>query len=240
MPQLKLTQKGMDILWLSIGSTIMALTLIVFAFQYSKMRSAELDQNIVQKKGENMTTNKNKQYQRFLATVVVVLALISYIAMLLATIYSTQSNVTLIRYIEWFITTPLLLLDLALLAMMSEKHINLLIILDIFMILLGLGAVYANNTVLKYSLFTLSTISMIGIFYILFNPQNKSSELDSEAVKKSENANIYTTVLWTMYPIVWMFGSSSLKYLSIPNETLLYMILDVLAKALFGIIFVFS
>ena len=115
-----------------------------------------------------------------------------------------------------------------------------MIILDMLMITLGLAAVYSTNVYLKYTLFTLSTLALILIFYILFEPDNKPDDLDENTLQKSKKANIFTTVLWMLYPIVWILSNQGFHIISIPGATLSYMILDVLAKAAFGIFFVFG
>lgn len=222
---------GMEIVWLSIGAIIMGLSLLFFALQYRRMskRHAEEEKDEIRNQNQN-----NIMFVVF----VVFLAFISYLLMLFASLYSTEENVTLIRYVEWFITTPLLLLDLALIARFEFKTIYLMIFLDLLMIILGLAAVYSSNLYLKYALFLLSTGAMIALFYILFNPKHKSPHLDEKTLKKSNDANLYTTVLWSLYPLVWIMSNQGLGIFSTSHATLAYMILDVLAKAAFGFLLI--
>jgi bacteriorhodopsin len=51
------------------------------------------------------------------------------------------------RYVDWSLTTPLLLLDLGFLAGMSGGHIIMAIAADIIMILTGLFAAYGSEYV---------------------------------------------------------------------------------------------
>ncbi len=49
------------------------------------------------------------------------------------------------RYVDWSITTPLLLLDLALLAGVSGANIVVLLVADIFMVLTGMFAAFGEH-----------------------------------------------------------------------------------------------
>lgn len=240
----------MEVLWLSIGATLMGLASLFLIFEYfSKMgdlivsdTSEECDGCDVERSEimNDKKKKKNKRDQGLLVLLVVIVAFFSYISMLFASLYSSHENVVIIRYVEWFITTPLLLIDLAIIAYLARYHIQNMVILDLLMITLGLAAVYSTNFYMKYTLFTLSTIAMIFIFIILFLPENKPADIDEQTLEKSRKANIFTTVLWSLYPIVWILSHQGFHIISIPGATLAYMILDVLAKAVFGIFFVFS
>src|ERR687893_2657055 len=74
------------------------------------------------------------------------------------------------RYIDWVITTPLLLLDLALLALASwQRNLNLiigLIALDVFMILTGLQAGSSISEFARGFWFIVSTTAMVALLYL--------------------------------------------------------------------------
>lgn len=237
---------GLKVLWLSIGATLMALSLAFLVLKSFWRREIKIKGRAEEdEKHEHLRENQGR-----LVVLVVFIAFISYISMLLASLYSTQQNVTIIRYVEWFVTTPLLLIDLALIAHIAHTHLNHMIFLDLVMISLGLAAVFTSNLYAKYTLFALSTIAMILIFIILFragsfkNTYENSNVTDTDddvvqtTLDKSFNANIYTIVLWTLYPVVWILSDQGFSVLSLSNTTFSYMILDVLAKAVFGFVFV--
>lgn len=71
------------------------------------------------------------------------------------------------RYVDWFFTTPLLLLDLVLLADgISNLRIAIIMVADVLMILTGLfGAVEARSN--KWGWFAFGCIFMFYIFYEL-------------------------------------------------------------------------
>jgi len=68
------------------------------------------------------------------------------------------------RYIDWFFTTPLLLLDLILMMNMPAAKIAWIMGADVGMIVLGLiGAFDANDT--KWFYFAVSCILMVALLY---------------------------------------------------------------------------
>ena len=104
------------------------------------------------------------------------------------------------RYIDWAITTPLLLLDLALLALVDPRRnagfIAGLIGLDVFMILTG---------------FLASTAAMIALLYLIVTRHFAEAAGQPEAVNLIFRTLAYlTVVLWALYPIVWLIGTESL------------------------------
>ena len=230
---------GLKIVWLSIGATLMALALVFLTFEMFARRGIKSGMDKEKEKEKEYKRNKLREDQGKLIIFVLFIAFISYVMMLITSLYSTQENVTIIRYIEWFITTPLLLIDLALIAHIAQVHLNYMIVLDLAMIALGLAAVFSSNLYVKYTLFALSTIAMILIFTILFSSKTKikAEDIDKKDLDKSFNANLYTGILWTLYPVVWILSNQGFNVLSISNATLGYMILDVLAKAVLGVVF---
>lgn len=73
----------------------------------------------------------------------------------------THSTVYWARYVDWSVTTPLLLLDLALLAGLSGGHIFIAVVADIIMILTGLFAAFGSeDTPQKWGWYAIACIGM--------------------------------------------------------------------------------
>lgn len=248
-----LLQEG-ESLWLAIGLGLMAVSFVYLLVLYLQ-RCKQTDKEIERKERDDKKEEGHVQHQlsksnpksclKYLMAVIVVgLAVVSYVGMLISSKVGTHDHVTYIRYTEWLLTTPLLLLDLALLANRSMCATFTLIGFDVLMIALGLAAVYAPDLPTKAVLFSLSTLCMFAIFYILTPPDHQSLDADGdvenkELYKNLIRANLYTIVLWTIYPIVWLLGYDGFRLVSISIETLGYMVLDVLAKPVFAFLFVF-
>ncbi|KAH7402651.1 hypothetical protein BKA66DRAFT_564556 [Pyrenochaeta sp. MPI-SDFR-AT-0127] len=139
------------------------------------------------------------------------------------------------RYVDWSITTPLLLLDLGLLAGMSGAHIFMAIVADLIMVLTGLFAAFGSEgTPQKWGWYTIACIAYIFVVWHLAlnggaNATAKGPKLRSFFVAIGG----YTLVLWTAYPIVWGLADGSRK-VGVDGEIIAYAVLDVLAKGVFG------
>jgi len=141
------------------------------------------------------------------------------------------------RYADWLFTTPLLLLDIGLLAGASERDIGALVGLDAFMIVTGLAATLMSAGIARYTFWTISTIAMLLLLYFLFAVFTEAaSDLDPDSRSTFNALRNLILVAWTLYPIVWLLGTEGAGVVNLYVETLLFMILDVTAKVGFGII----
>jgi bacteriorhodopsin len=141
------------------------------------------------------------------------------------------------RYVDWLFTTPLLLLDIALLAGADRNTIGALIGLDAFMIVTGLAGTLINFLIGRYIFWTVSTIALIFILYYLFaNLTARANEMDEDTQSTFITLRNIILVLWSVYPIAWLVGTEGAGIVPLFVETLLFMILDVTAKVGFGII----
>lgn len=140
------------------------------------------------------------------------------------------------RYVDWILTTPLLVLYLAMLAKPARRTYGMLVGLEGLTI--GFGAVAAFVPAPWHWLAYLAgTISFLGILYILIGVLPKQAALEAhrpDAVfTKLRNL---TVVLWNIYPIVWLLGPFGLGYLLIETEAIVVTYLDLLAKVGFIVI----
>lgn len=142
------------------------------------------------------------------------------------------------RYADWLFTTPLLLLDLALLADADRNTIYALVLTDAFMIVTGLvGALENNVFFFRYIWWTVSTIAFVFLLYMLYGALTaRVSDFDEETQSTFKTLRNLVLVLWTFYPIVWIIGTEGAGVVPLGVETLMYMVLDVTAKVGFGFI----
>jgi bacteriorhodopsin len=141
------------------------------------------------------------------------------------------------RYADWLFTTPLLLLDLALLAKASRVEISALIILDAFMIITGLVGALSKQMTFRYTWWFISTVAMILVLYFLYSVLTaRVQEMDDDVKGTFTTLRNLVLVLWTLYPILWIVGTEGAGVVNLYVETLGFMVLDVLAKVGFGFI----
>jgi bacteriorhodopsin len=139
------------------------------------------------------------------------------------------------RYVDWSVTTPLLLLDLAFLAGMDGASIVVSIVADLIMILLGLFAAFGSTDGQKWGYYTMACVAYLIIVYQLVVPGRKAvrASKDNKTAKLFASIGGFTLILWTLYPIVWGIGDGARKW-SVDTEIIAYAVLDILAKPVFG------
>jgi len=141
------------------------------------------------------------------------------------------------RYIDWVFTTPLLLLDLTLLAIPNVRSrlglVGVLVGADVYMILTGLISGFLTGPD-KYVWFATSTIAFLFILFVLVRLLGEARARGGAVGRLFGTLALLTIVLWTCYPIVWLLGTEGTGLLNIQVEVILYMILDVSAKVGFG------
>ncbi len=106
------------------------------------------------------------------------------------------------RYVDWSITTPLLLLDLALLAGLSGANILVAIVADVIMILTGLFAAFGTHAGQTWGWYALACIAYLVIIYQLaFNGREAVANKDSKTKTFYASIAGFTLIVWTIYPM---------------------------------------
>jgi bacteriorhodopsin len=155
------------------------------------------------------------------------------------------------RYIDWTITTPLMIWELASLARASYNDTLFLIFLDILMIISGLiGALVCSGE--KWAFFGFSILCFIPILTSLCQ-WDRAAQLLKDGGKVNENLGEFTdarlrryrtamnitVITWFFYPIVWIFAEGTGK-MTAYAEAICYTALDVIAKSVFGFVIVYN
>ncbi len=147
------------------------------------------------------------------------------------------------RYIDWLITTPLLLVEFALIAALAgagKGMLTKLVVADIVMIATGyLGEVGVAGSMENYLYFIISTLAWLYIVMTVWGIQPKSG---SAAIKKALGQMKWFVVAgWAIYPI----GTATQEFLELGGAdtaavvgiaAVIYVIADVLNKVGYGII----
>ena len=114
----------------------------------------------------------------------------------------TYREVYWARYVDWSLTTPLLLLDLALLAGLSGANIHVAIVADLIMVLTGLFAAFGNDDGQKWGWYAIACIAYLVIVYQLaFNGRAAVEGKDSKTKAFYGAIGGFTLLLWTVYPM---------------------------------------
>jgi bacteriorhodopsin len=138
------------------------------------------------------------------------------------------------RYIDWSVTTPLLLLDLGFLAGMNGADLLIAIVADVIMVLTGLFAAFGSTDGQKWGWYAISCFAYLVILWqLVISGRRAVLGKDNSTGKLFASIGGFTLILWTLYPVVWAIGEGTRKW-SVDSEIVAYAILDVLAKPIFG------
>ncbi|WP_440988307.1 bacteriorhodopsin [Haloarchaeobius baliensis] len=213
---------GDEAIWLWIGTAGMALgTLAFLAMGWNE-------------------TDERKQTYYIVTTFIPAIAAVSYFSMAtgfgVITIPNHDFPIYWARYADWLFTTPLLLLDLALLAGASRNTIGTLVGLDIAMIVTGLGGALATEgAALRIAWWGISCGFFLVLLYFLIGRLTaRAREQPGEVGSLFGTLRNLTMVLWFAYPVVWLVGTEGLAIIGIVPETAIFMVLDLSAKVGFG------
>jgi len=144
-----------------------------------------------------------------------------------------------VRYIDWFVTTPLLLTDLMLTAGLPWPTVLFTVLIDEVMIVTGLvGALVSSRYKWGYW-----TFGMFALFFVAYNlvivGLSHSKRLSPRAHKTYLYCGALTIFLWFLYPIAWGLAEGG-NVISPDSEAVFYGILDLLAKPVFGTMLLFG
>ncbi|KAK3695898.1 hypothetical protein LTR37_018303 [Vermiconidia calcicola] len=139
------------------------------------------------------------------------------------------------RYVDWSLTTPLLLLDLCLLAGMNGGNILLAIVADIIMILTGLFAAFGSEgTPQKWGWYAIACIAyLVVIWQLAVHGRHTVSQKGGKVANFFAAIGGFTLIIWTVYPIIWGIADGS-RNMNVDEEIISYAVLDILAKPIFG------
>jgi sensory rhodopsin len=165
-------------------------------------------------------------------------AALAYLAMALGvgTLPTAAGELEVVRYVDWLVTTPLILLYLGLLARPSRRVLAGLIGVDVVVIAGGVTAAATDGTV-SWVAFGVAGAAYLALVYglLVSLPRSASAEGDRVRAVFGTLRNI-TVVLWTLYPVVWLLAPTGFGLLTPATEMLVFVYLDVVSKVGFVVV----
>ncbi|MEZ3117911.1 bacteriorhodopsin [Halobaculum sp. MBLA0147] len=159
-------------------------------------------------------------------------AAVAYFVMTLGVGDFTQNGtyVESIRYLDWALSTPLIIGFIAYAGGASQREVVGAILADLLMILIGFGALLVTG-IFVWVGFVLSTAAYLGLVYYLFGPLTESakSRTRDQYALFAKLRNLIG-VLWFVYPIVWAVSPAALGLTDIVTTAVIITYLDVTAK----------
>ncbi|KAK4624296.1 hypothetical protein CLAFUW4_05506 [Fulvia fulva] len=149
----------------------------------------------------------------------------------------TNREIFYVRYIDWFITTPLLLMDLLLTSGLPWPTILWTVFLDEVMIVTGLvGALVSTRY--KWGFYVFGCAAMFGVFWNLaFEGRKRANLLGRDIGRTYLLCGVWTLFIWLLYPIAWGISEGG-NVIPPDSEAVFYGILDLCAKPFFSIMLI--
>ena len=144
------------------------------------------------------------------------------------------------RYIDWSVTTPLLLLALAGTAMHSGLRrrglVAGLLLADVLMIVTALFFGATETVWIKWTWFAVSCVAFLAAYYVVWIPflqENRQEEalVQSEYVKSAA----ILTVLWLVYPLLLAMSEDGLGMIGTTAGVALFAMIDFVSKVAYGL-----
>jgi len=217
------------VLWIAFALLFLP-ALYFFHLGFSDSNYADVSQSTDQAAIELVT---DARFARFISGFICFIASLAYLTMALGYGVITRCEdgreFYYARYIDWAITTPLMLYELVRIANVASYQKYFLYSIDILMIIAGLiGALVSGSD--KWAFFGFSMLCFLPILSLLCNFRDQANGL---------NANVYaqasgiTIVTWFFYPVVWVLAEGT-NSICASAEAYSYTVLDIIAKSVFG------
>ena len=146
------------------------------------------------------------------------------------------------RYVDWSVTTPLLLSGLVLLAFHERGRtgevggfLTSIIVLDLLMIVTGLISSLAGTPLAKWVWYAWSCSAFLGVLYLLWGPLRAMAVARGEALGTAYTRNVsFLTIVWFLYPIVFLIGPEGLGTITDTSSVYAILVLDIIAKVVYA------
>jgi len=146
------------------------------------------------------------------------------------------------RYVDWSVTTPILLSGLVLTAFHERGKagevggfLTSIIVLDVLIIVTGLISSVAEAPLAKWVWYLWSCAAFLGVLYLLWLPLRSIALERGAALGAAYVKNLtFLTVIWFLYPLVFLVGPEGLKIITDPASVWAILAMDVVAKVVYA------
>ncbi|RLM57017.1 sensory rhodopsin-2 [Halobellus sp. Atlit-31R] len=160
------------------------------------------------------------------------IAALAYLSMALGygTMEVAGTTIEVVRYADWLLTTPLMVLYLGLLAQPGRRVLSALVVVDVIVVLAGVAATALGGLV-GYAFFGIGSLAYLVLVALLVGtlPRRASFETSQQEASFTTLRNL-TVVVWTLYPVVWLLAPTGVGLLLTDTEVLVLSYLDFVSK----------
>jgi bacteriorhodopsin len=103
------------------------------------------------------------------------------------------------------------------------------------MIVTGLISSLAAAPLVKWVWFLWSCVAFLGVLYLLWGPLRAMAVERGTALGAAYSKNVsFLTVIWFLYPIVFLVGPEGLKIITDPTSVWAILVMDIIAKVVYA------
>jgi len=144
-----------------------------------------------------------------------------------------------VRYIQWFINFPLLLLEVLLATGLSLSDIMTTLFMSVVLVVSGLVGALVHSTY-KWGYYTFGCAALLYVWYVLLWHAPSSTFAAGGVIRRGYYlAAGYLAFMLITYPICWACAEGA-NVISVTSEMIWYGILDCLAGPLFLFLFLWE
>jgi len=144
------------------------------------------------------------------------------------------------HFVDWALTTPLILLNLAFLSGLSGSNIIVALFANVTMVLTALFFAFAHAAGQRWAWYTMSLLAYLVVVYQLTVPARRAvAGRDRKVSSLYASIGSYIVLLWALYAIVWAIGIGARKW-SVSVDIVALAVIDLLAKPIFGFWLLFA
>lgn len=141
-------------------------------------------------------------------------------------------DVTVSRYVDWLVTTPVLVGFVGYVAGASRKWIIGVVVADVIMIALG-GIATVTAGPAKWLLYGASSVFHLSLFVVIYRVFPSFAADHPRRLGLFRLLQNHIGLLWVAYPLLWAAAPTGLGYISTTGFGLIIAYLDVVAKTPF-------
>ncbi|EEH18597.1 hypothetical protein PABG_07657 [Paracoccidioides brasiliensis Pb03] len=150
------------------------------------------------------------------------------------TLQDVYREVFWVRYVNWGLTFPLVLVILVLLSGMHGASLLVSVTAHFVMVVAGTISAYGGPGGRKWAWHMIACLAYLTIAYqVGFNGRRAVAARDNRTKTLFSSLSVFALVVLIVYPVIWASSSNS-RRMSIDAETIAYAVLDILLQGLFG------
>ncbi|ETI28347.1 hypothetical protein G647_00796 [Cladophialophora carrionii CBS 160.54] len=144
-----------------------------------------------------------------------------------------------VRYINWFITTPLIVVQLLLVAGLPTPTILYTLLMTEIVVINGLVGALVKSSY-KWGFFTFGAVAFFFVaFAIVWDGRAYARVLGADVMRIFNILAAWIILLWTVYPVIWGVSEGG-NIIPPDSEAVSYGVLDLLTKPVFGAVLIWG